>query len=137
MPLSSFPALNASLNAAAAVLLLAGWILIRAGRPRAHRAVMLAAFACSTLFLASYLYYHAHVGVTRFPGVGPIRAAYFALLASHTVLAITVPPLALRTLFLAWRGRFEEHRRWARRTFPVWLYVSITGVGVYWMLYRI
>ncbi len=137
MPLASFPSLNASLNAAAAVLLVLGWILIRSGRREAHRWVMLAAFACSAIFLACYLYYHYHAGSVRFQKTGPIRTVYFSILLTHTILAVAVLPMILRTLFLAAKGRFEEHRRAARWAFPVWLYVSVTGVTVYWMLYRL
>ena len=137
MPLSAFPALNASLNATSATLLLLGWIFIRSGRREAHRLTMSAAFACSTVFLACYLWYHAHAGVTHFQKIGPIRAVYFTILFTHTVLAVAVLPMILRTFHLARKGRFEEHRRAARWTFPVWLYVSTTGVVVYWMLYRL
>jgi uncharacterized membrane protein YozB (DUF420 family) len=137
VPLASFPSLNASLNAAAAVLLVLGWILIRSGRREAHRWVMLAAFACSAIFLACYLYYHYHAGSVRFQKTGPIRTVYFSILLTHTILAVAVLPMILRTLFLAAKGRFEEHRRAARWAFPVWLYVSVTGVTVYWMLYRL
>lgn len=137
MELSSFPALNASLNATTAVLLLTGWALVKSGRREAHRWTMLAAFCCSALFLACYLWYHFHVGSVRFKGTGPIRTAYFAILLTHTILAIAVLPMILRSLYLAAKDRFEEHRRWARWAFPVWLYVSVTGVTVYWMLYRL
>jgi len=98
---------------------------------------MLAAFSCSAVFLACYLWYHAHAGVTPYRKTGPLRAVYFAILLSHTTLAALALPLILRALFLAARGRFEEHRRAARWAFPVWLYVSTTGVLVYWMLYRL
>lgn len=135
--LSIFPALNASLNGASAVLITIGRALIRRKKVRWHRACMIAAVATSTLFLASYLYYHAHVGSVRFPGRGWTRPAYFALLISHTVLAATVVPLVLLTLTAALRGRFDSHRRIARWTYPVWLYVSVTGVLVYLVLYRI
>lgn len=97
---------------------------------------MLAAFLCSTVFLACYLWYHAHVGVTRFQRTGVLRVVYFTILLTHTTLAVVVLPMILRTLYLAARGRFEEHRRAARWTFPVWLYVSTTGVLVYALLYR-
>jgi len=137
MPLASFPALNASLNATCAVLLLLGWTLIKTGRREAHRWAMVSAFLCSTAFLACYLWYHFHVGSVLFPRTGLIRTVYLSILLTHTVLATAVVPLILRTLFLAIKGRFEEHRRWARWTFPVWLYVSVTGVTVYWMLYRL
>ncbi len=137
MDLSFFPGLNASLNETMALLLLTGWGLIKTGRREAHRWTMVAAFLCSTLFLACYLYYHFHVGSVRFQRTGPIRTVYFTILLSHTILAVAVLPLILRTLFLAAKGRFEEHRRAARWAFPVWLYVSVTGVTVYWMLYRL
>ena len=137
MPLSAFPALDASLNAATAVLLLVGWGLIKSGRREAHRWTMIAAFMTSSVFLACYLYYHAHHGVTRYGKTGSIRDFYFALLGTHTFLAVAVVPMILRALYLAARGRFDEHRRAARWAFPVWLYVSVTGVTVYWMLYRL
>jgi len=137
MELSSFPALNAGLNGTCAVLLLTGWGFIKAGRREAHRWTMVAAFLCSAVFLACYLYYHFHVGSVRFQKTGPIRTVYFTILLTHTILAVAVLPLILRTLFLAVKGRFEEHRRAARWAFPVWLYVSVTGVTVYWMLYRL
>ena len=137
MPLASFPALNASLNAASAVLLVIGWVFVRSGRKLAHRAAMLSALACSAAFLACYLWYHAHVGSVRFLKTGWIRPVYFGVLLTHTVLATVILPVILRTLWLAASGRLEEHRRWARWAFPSWLYVSSTGVLVYWMLYRL
>jgi uncharacterized membrane protein YozB (DUF420 family) len=135
--LSVFPALNATLNGVSAVLLATGRLMIRSRRVALHRACMIAALATSSLFLGSYLYYHAHVGSVRFPGHGWPRTAYFALLISHTVLAITVVPLALLSLTAGLRGRFERHRRIARWAFPIWLYVSVTGVIVYVVLYRV
>jgi len=117
--------------------LLAGWRAIRAGRRELHRALMLGALASSTLFLASYLTRIALTGTHRFPGGGALRAAYLAVLGSHTVLAALVLPLVLRTLWLALAGRFPDHRRIARLTLPVWLYVSATGVLVYVMLYHL
>lgn len=137
MELTSFPALNASLNAATALLLVTGWFLIKANRREAHRWTMVSAFLCSAVFLACYLYYHFHVGSVRFRGQGWIRPAYFTILLSHTILAVLVLPVILRTLFLAAKGRFEEHRRAARWALPIWLYVSVTGVIVYWMVYRL
>ena len=137
MPLASFPPLNASLNAASAILLVTGWVLIRSGRREAHRWMMIAAFACSAIFLACYLYYHYHAGSVRFQKTGPIRTVYFSILLTHTILAVAVLPMILRTFYLAAKGRFEEHRRAARWAFPTWLYVSVTGVTVYWMLYRL
>lgn len=135
--LSIFPVLNAGLNGVSAVLLTTGRVLIRRKHVNLHRACMIAAVATSTVFLASYLYYHAHVGSVRFPGQGWVRPVYFGLLISHTVLAAAVVPLVLLTLTAALRGRFERHRRIARWTYPIWLYVSITGVLVYLILYRI
>lgn len=134
---SVFPAINASLNAASAVLLATGRVLIARGNRAAHRACMLAAVASSTLFLACYLYYHAHVGSVHFPGQGWVRPLYFTILISHTILAATVVPLVLVTLARALKGHFERHRAIARWTFPVWMYVSVTGVVIYVMLYRI
>jgi len=131
------PALNALLNATAAVLLVVGWLLIRAGRREAHRRTMLAALGVSTAFLASYLVYHFQVGSVRFQGTGAVRAVYLAVLASHTLLAAAVPVLALVTLVRALRRRFDRHRAIARWTLQIWLYVSVTGVVVYWMLYRL
>jgi len=130
------PAVNASLNALAAVLLVTGYVLIRRRRWTAHRNVMTAALACSVLFLTSYLIYHAQVGSVRFPGTGAPRTVYLTILATHTVLAAAVPFLAGVTVFRAWRRRYAQHKRLARWTFPIWLYVSVTGVVVYWMLYR-
>jgi len=137
MPLSSFPALDASLNAVTSVLLVTGWLLIRSGRREAHRWTMVSAFLVSSAFLACYLWYHAHAGVTHFQKTGLIRTVYFTILTTHTFLAVAVLPIILRTLFLAAKGRFDEHRRAARWAFPVWLYVSTTGVAVYWILYRL
>ena len=137
MTLRDLPALNAGLNAASALFLALGWLLIRAGRREAHKRAMLAALACSTVFLTSYLVYHAHVGSVRFRGQGTVRLVYFTILISHTVLAVTVVPLALVTLVRALQARFDRHRRIARIALPIWGYVSVTGVVVYWMLYRL
>ena len=137
MTLRDLPTLNAILNATAALLLVVGYVLIRRGQRSAHKRAMLAAFACSTLFLIGYLIYHANVGSTPFPGQGTIRKVYFSILISHTVLAATVPVLAIVTLTRGLRGRFAQHKRIARWTLPIWLYVSVTGVAVYWMLYRV
>lgn len=134
---ADLPGVNAALNAVAATLLSAGYVLIRTGRVAQHRACMLAAFGVSTLFLASYVVYHLEVGSVPFTREGPIRVVYFAVLISHVVLAALVPPLALVTLFRALRGRFAAHAALARWTLPIWLYVSVTGVAVYWMLYRL
>ncbi len=135
MTLTDLPLLNASLNATSAALLLLGYAFIRNGHVRLHRAAMVGAFTVSTLFLISYLVYHANVGSKPFPGRGAIRPVYFAILISHIVLAATVPPLALVTLIRALRGRFDRHVAVARWTLPVWLYVSVTGVIIYVMLY--
>jgi uncharacterized membrane protein YozB (DUF420 family) len=133
---SDLPALNATLNGISGVLLTIGYVLIRQRRERAHRAVMIAAFVTSALFLISYTIYHAQAGSRPFEGQGPIRTVYFTILISHVVLAAAVPPLALVTLVRALRERFDAHARIARRTLPIWLYVSVTGVLVYLMLYR-
>jgi uncharacterized membrane protein YozB (DUF420 family) len=136
LTVSDLPALNATLNATSAVLLTTGWILIRRGRIAQHRAVMIAAVCTSALFLVSYLVYHAQVGSVPFTKQGPIRAVYFTILLTHTVLAAAIVPLVLVTLTRALRARYERHRRIARWTMPIWLYVSVTGVIVYLMLYQ-
>jgi putative membrane protein len=137
LTLSDLPTLNAVLNAASALLLACGFAAIRAGRRDAHRRFMLAAVSTSSLFLVSYLVYHFQVGSVRFTGVGAIRSAYLAILLTHTVLAVAIVPLVLLTLRLALRERFPAHRRLARVTLPLWAYVSVTGVVIYWMLYRL
>ncbi|HEV8238122.1 MAG TPA: DUF420 domain-containing protein [Thermoanaerobaculia bacterium] len=137
MTLRDLPALNAALNAASAITLLIGYGLIRRGRWRAHRAAMITAFVLSSVFLTSYLVYHAQVGSVRFPGQGWVRTLYLTILATHTVLAAAVPVLAIVTLSRALRRRFDRHKLIARWTLPIWLYVSVTGVVVYWMLYRL
>lgn len=134
--LTDLPALNATLNAIAAVLLVIGYVEIRRGRVRQHRRAMLGAFAVSALFLTSYLIYHANAGSRPFPGTGPIRVVYFAILITHIVLAAAILPLAIVTLSLGLRARFDRHVPLARWTLPIWLYVSITGVLVYLMLYQ-
>jgi uncharacterized membrane protein YozB (DUF420 family) len=131
------PALNAVLNGTSGFLIAAGWVLIRRGHRRAHKRVMLAAVACSALFLVSYLTYHFHVGSVPFQGQGPIRAAYFTILISHTILAVAIVPLVLITVTHGLRERYDRHRRIARVTLPLWAYVSVTGVVIYWMLYRL
>lgn len=130
------PALNASLNAASAFLLILGYVFIRLRRVTAHRVAMSGACGLSVLFLISYLSYHYVHGSTRFQGEGWIRFFYFTILISHTVLAVVIVPLILLTLREAFKGRFDRHVRMARVTLPLWLYVSVTGVAVYWMLYR-
>jgi putative membrane protein len=134
---AALPALNAVLNAASAILLTAGWLFIRRRRIGAHRACMLAAFCVSVLFLLSYVTYHALAGSRPFAGHGWARGVYFPLLVSHVVLAAAMVPFVLTTLYRALGGQFTRHARLARRTLPVWLYVSVTGVLVYWMLYRL
>ena len=136
MSLSDLPALNATLNAIAAVLLLTGYAFIRRGYVRRHRAAMISACIVSVLFLTSYVIYHANIGSRPFTGQGPIRVVYFTILLTHVVLAAAVPPLAIITLSRGLRARFDRHVAIARWTFPIWMYVSVTGVIVYLMLYR-
>ena len=131
------PHLNACLNATSAVLLIAGYSFIRARNIAAHRACQIAALVVSTLFLTSYLTYHYHHGSTRFQGTGIVRPIYFTILTTHTILAIVIVPLIIVTFYRALRNDFARHRRIARITLPLWLYVSITGVIVYLMLYQI
>lgn len=131
------PHLNATLNSLSALLLITGYIFIRKGNVAAHHRCMIAAFAASVVFLSSYLTYHAFHGSTKFTGVGWVRPVYFTILLTHTVLAAVVAPMAVVTLIRALREKFDKHRRIARWTFPVWLYVSVTGVIVYLMLYQI
>jgi uncharacterized membrane protein YozB (DUF420 family) len=135
--ISLLPHLNALLNSASALLLMTGYMFIRAHRVNAHRNCQISAFVSSTLFLASYLTYHYFHGTTRFAGPGIVRAVYFVILISHTILAILIVPLVLVTLYRAIRGDFFRHRRIARWTLPLWMYVSVTGVVVYLMLYQI
>ena len=130
------PAINASLNAASTVLLVAGYIFIRRRRVTAHKTCMLSAFAASVAFLVSYVAYHARVGAVPFAGRGWIRSVYFSILIPHTILAAAIVPLALVTLSRALREQFDRHRRIARWTLPLWLYVSVTGVIIYWLLYH-
>src|SRR5436190_17765347 len=130
MTIHDLPAVNATLNATAAVLLVWGYILIRRRSIEAHRKVMLAAFATSSVFLCCYLIYHFNVGSVPFQNTGTIRVVYFSILITHTILAATVPPLAIVTLNRGLRARFDKHRKIARWTLPVWLYVSVTGVIV-------
>lgn len=136
LTLADLPTLNAALNATSAVLLLLGWVLILRRKIDAHRRAMLSAFGCSIVFLVSYLVYHFQVGSVKFQGTGAVRTVYFAILLTHTVLAAAVPFLAVVTLSRALARRFDRHKRIARWTLPIWLYVSVTGVVVYWMLYQ-
>ncbi|HXW93601.1 MAG TPA: DUF420 domain-containing protein [Terriglobales bacterium] len=132
-----FPGLDASLNGTSAVLLLVGRGLIKRGRMAAHRVVMITALLSSSLFLTSYLYYHWHVGSVHFQGQGWLRPLYYTILTSHTILAGVIVPMIIITLSRALRERFDRHRAIARWTYPLWLYVSVTGVVVYLMLYRL
>jgi len=132
-----FPAIDASLNGTSAVLLLLGRSLIKRGRMAAHRAVMIAALVSSSIFLSCYLYYHWHVGSVHFRGQGWSRPLYFSILISHTILAAAIVPMIIITLSRALRERFDRHRAIARWTYPLWLYVSVTGVIVYFMLYHL
>jgi uncharacterized membrane protein YozB (DUF420 family) len=136
MNVSDLPALNATLNGVAAAFLVAGYACIRARKDAAHRASMLAAVVTSALFLLSYVIYHANAGSKPFQGTGAIRAVYFAILITHIVLAAAIVPMVLITLSRALKGRFDRHARLARWTLPIWLYVSVTGVVIYVMLYR-
>lgn len=137
LPSSSLPAFEAALNASAAVLLACGYVMIRRKRVFAHMCCMLSAFGVSIAFLVLYVWFHAHYGDIHFGGEDGIRIFYFGLLASHIVLAAVIVPLVLITLTFALRRRFRRHRKIARWTLPVWLYVSITGVAVYWMLFHL
>jgi uncharacterized membrane protein YozB (DUF420 family) len=134
---TDLPALNALLNATSAVFLSVGWLLIRRRKIEAHRLCMLSAFAVSALFLISYVVYHAKVGSVPYQGQGPIRMVYFAILITHVILAAAILPLALVTLSRALARRFDRHRKIARWTLPIWLYVSVTGVVIYVMLYQV
>jgi len=134
--ISDLPAVNATLNATATLMLITGYMLIRQGNREAHKKVMIAAFAVSCLFLISYLVYHSQVGAVRYEKTGAIRTVYFFILITHIVLAAFVPFLALITLIRGLQARYDKHRRIARWTLPIWLYVSVTGVIVYWMLYQ-
>ena len=135
LEISDLPAVNASLNAIAGTLLVAAYVMIRRGRIAQHRALMLSAFSTSALFLISYVIYHINAGSRPFTGTGPLRIVYFAILITHVVLAVTVVPLAVMTLRRGLARQDDRHRAIARWTFPIWLYVSVTGVIVYGMLY--
>jgi uncharacterized membrane protein YozB (DUF420 family) len=137
MGVSDLPALNAALNGVATVFLVAGYSFIRRRQVPAHRACMLAAVTSSALFLISYVIYHANAGSKPFPGTGPVRAVYFFVLITHIVLAAAIVPMVLMTLSRALGQRFDRHAAIARRTLPLWLYVSVTGVVIYVMLYRL
>lgn len=137
MSVSDLPEFNAFLNLTSGVFVTLGIYFIKTNRQEAHKICMISAFSVSVLFLISYLVYHFQVGSIRFQGEGWLRTVYFSILLSHTILAVIIVPLILRTLYLAWRKRFDRHIRIAKWTFPLWLYVSVTGVVVYLMLYRL
>ncbi len=137
MDVTHFPALNACLNFLSALFLMGGYVAIRKGRIILHRTCMGFALLSSIVFLGCYLTYHYQVGSVKFTGTGWIRTVYFAILLTHTVLATAIIPFVLRTVYLAIRSRFESHRKWARWTWPLWMYVSVTGVVIYWMLYQL
>ena len=137
LEISDLPTLNATLNSISGILLIIGYVQIRQRKITAHQKSMLAAFGVSVLFLISYVIYHYNAGSKPFTKQGWIRPVYFTILISHIILAFVIVPLALRTLYLAWRERFEKHRRIAKITLPIWLYVSITGVIIYVMLYQL
>jgi uncharacterized membrane protein YozB (DUF420 family) len=136
LQVTDLPMVNATLNSLATILLITAWVLVKRRRLVAHRNLMIAALVCSALFLTSYLIYHAQVGSVRFPGTGPVRTVYFTILITHTVLAALVPFLVAVTVWRASRRRWDRHVAIARFTLPIWLYVSVTGVVVYWMLYQ-
>lgn len=131
------PHLNACLNTTSATLLIVGYLFIRSGNIKAHRACQISALGVSLLFLTSYLTYHFNHGATRFQGTGMVRTFYFTILTSHTILAVVIVPLVIITFYRAFRGDFVRHRKIARITLPLWLYVCVTGVIVYLMLYQI
>ena len=137
IPLTLLPTLNAILNALSAIFLVSGYVFIRQRNVTAHKTCMVSALVTSSLFLVSYLTYHFQIGSRPFTGQGPIRTVYFSILLSHTTLAVVIVPLVIMTVRRAWKGNFERHARIARRTLPLWLYVSVTGVVVYWMLYQL
>ncbi len=135
--IQNLPAINASLNAVTTILLVCGALAVHKKNIVLHQRFMLAAFGVSSLFLISYLYYHARVGSVRFTGNGLIRIIYFTILISHTFLATVIVPMILTLLYWAWKQKFGKHAALARWTLPLWLYVSVSGVAVYWMLYRL
>ena len=137
LTISDLPLLNATLNGIAAILLVTGYLFIKQGRRRQHQWCMLGALTTSALFLVSYVTYHLHAGSRPFPGQGPIRVVYFAILITHVILAAVIVPLALLTAVRGLKSQFDKHVKIARWTFPAWLYVSVTGVVIYLMLYEI
>jgi putative membrane protein len=137
MDVADLPGVNAALNASSGLLVIAGYVAIRGGRIGLHKTCMLTALGVSTAFLGTYLYYHYHHGSTPFAGPSDVRPIYYTILISHILLAIVVVPMALTTAYLGLRDRLQKHVRLARWTLPIWLYVSVTGVVVYWMLYQV
>ena len=137
MDYSILPTLNAILNASSGILVLLGYRNIKRSNESVHKRFMLSAMGVSAIFFASYLFYHWEVGSVKFQGSGMIRWFYFTLLISHTILAVAIVPMVLRTAYLALKGNFAKHRKIAKWTFPIWVYVSVTGVMVYLMLYQI
>jgi len=137
LEISELPTINATLNTISGILLTIGYVFIRQRKIAAHKNCMLAAFTVSVLFLVCYVIYHYNIGSKPFTQQGWLRPVYFTILISHIILAFVIVPLALRTLYLAWRERFDAHRRIAKITFPIWLYVSVTGVIIYLMLYHL
>lgn len=137
MSISDLPAVNATLNGLSAILLTAGYLAIRQGNQELHKKLMVSALVSSALFLTCYVVYHANIGSKPFPGTGAVRLVYFVILVTHVVLAAAIVPLVIMTVLRGWRGDFGRHVRIARWTLPLWLYVSVTGVVIYWMLYRI
>jgi putative membrane protein len=136
LSVTDLPALNATLNAISTVLLVTGWVLIKRGERQKHKACMVAALITSALFLTSYVIYHAQVGSVPFTGTGWIRTVYFSVLIPHVILAAAIVPPILITASRGLTAKYDKHRRIARWTLPIWLYVSVTGVIVYWMLYQ-
>jgi uncharacterized membrane protein YozB (DUF420 family) len=136
MSIHDLPAVNATLNATSAILLFIGYTLIRRKKIQQHKRVMISAFCVSIVFLVCYVVYHSQVGSVPFPGKGPLRTTYLSILFTHTVLAATVPVLAVVTLMRGLKGKFARHRAIARWTLPIWMYVNVTGVVVYLMLYK-
>lgn len=137
IPLETLPTLNACINGVTACLITTGFVMIKKGHEGAHRKCMTAAVLLSVVFLASYLTYHWQMGVTRYPGVGTMRIVYFSILTSHTILAAVTLPLVIVTVTLAALGKFEKHKKLAKYTYPAWLYISVTGVMIYLMLYHL
>ena len=137
LSVENLPALNAALNGTAGILLAIGYYYIRQGNMTAHKKIMISAFVVSSVFLVSYLIYHAHAGSTKFLGTGFIRPVYFSILISHIILTAAIVPMAIITMFCGLKARYDTHKKIARWTLPIWLYVSVTGVIIYFLLYHI